>query len=152
MDSVERKVRSDIEEYGWHVMNVLPESDHAPHSYSIGLFASFEHPEIVIVGLPGARAHKFINNIADEIKDGATFEAGDRYDHLIDGYDVQFVPVRQDLYDAYFGRAIDYYGAIRFPVLQMVWPDRHHHFPWQPQCESEIRKLQPLLGRQSKSV
>ena len=132
-------------------MNVLPEADHSPHSYSIGLFASFEHPEIVITGLPGDRAHKFINNIADEIKGGATFEADCRYGHLIEGYDVAFVRVRHDVYPEYFGRAIDYYADIAFPVVQMVWPDRHQHFPWQPECEAEIRKLQPVLGPQPNS-
>jgi hypothetical protein len=151
VDPVERKLRSDVEQFGWHVVNVLPEADHSPHSYSVGLFATYAHSEIVVVGLSGGRAHTFINNIGDEIRDGASFEAGCRYDHLINGYDVAFVRVRHDVYANYFGRAIDYYGGVSFPVLQMVWPDRTGHFPWQAQCEAEIRQLQPVLAPQSTS-
>lgn len=145
MDPIEQKLRSDVEQFGWHVLNVLPSDEHPPHSYSVGVFASFGHPEIVIVGLPGERAHAFINNLVDEIKDGATFEAGSRYGHLIEGYDVLFLGVDQALFSDYFGRAIDFYGSSRFPVVQMTWPDRNGMFPWQAECEEGIRKLQPVL-------
>lgn len=147
MDAIESKLRADIESYGWHVLNVLPEGDHPPHSYSVGLFSTFGHPEIVIVGLPADTAHRLINDIGEEVRDGASFEAGCRYGHILDGYDVMFVRVEPELYDDHFGRAIDYYEAATFPVLQMVWPDRDHAFPWEPACSQGIRELQPVLIR-----
>jgi hypothetical protein len=146
VDPIESKLRADIQRYGWHVLNVLPEGTHSPHSYSVGLFATFHHPEIVVVGLPGDRAHRCINNLADEIRDGAVFEPGSRYGHVINGYDVTFVRVAGELYSEKFGRAIDYYGSIPFPMIQMVWPDRNNAFPWEPSCESGIRDLQPVLA------
>ena len=57
-----------------------------------------------------------------------------------------FVRVDQALYGEHFGRAIDYYGGSGFPVLQMVWPDRHNVFPWEPNCDAGIRELQPVLA------
>ncbi|MBV9068370.1 MAG: DUF4262 domain-containing protein [Acidobacteria bacterium] len=111
----------------------------------MGVFATFGHPEIVVVGLFGDRAHAFINNIVDDIKDGAKFEAGCRYDHLIDGYEVAFIAVEPTFYGDYFGRDIDFYGSRSCPMIQMLWPDRNQSFPWQPECEPEIRKLQPVL-------
>jgi hypothetical protein len=146
MDIIEEKLRADVQRFGWHVLNVLPSSEHPPHSYSVGVFATLGHPEIVVVGLPGDRAHTFINNIVDEIKDGATFEAGCRYDHLIDGFEVAFAAVDHRFYPDYFGRAIDFYGNSTFPVVQMIWPDRNSSFPWQPECEPEIREMQPVLA------
>jgi hypothetical protein len=151
VDSLDRKVRREVEQYGWHVLNVIPEGEHAPHSYSIGLFATFKHPEIVIIGLPADTAHRFINNIAEEIKDGGTFAADSRHDHLMEGYDVAFVRVEDAAYPEYFGRAIEYYGGVAFPVLQMVWPDRNGQFPWQPKCEPAIRNLQPVIGKKPAS-
>jgi hypothetical protein len=112
----------------------------------VGVFATFGHPEIVVFGLPSDRAHVFINNIVDEIKDGATFDAGCRYDHLIDGYEVVFTAVDRPFYEDHFGRAIDFYAGSAFPVLQMVWPDRNHRFPWDPDCEPQIRAMQPVLN------
>ena len=145
MDKIESKLRADIQRYGWHVINVLPDGGHSPHSYSVGLFATFGHPEIVIVGLPGERGAQFINKLGGEIKDGATFEAGCRYGHVIEGYEVMFVRVAPALYPQNFGRALDYYGTRSFSVVQMVWPDRRGAFPWDKSCEASIRALQPVL-------
>jgi hypothetical protein len=145
VDVIERKLRDDVKQYGWHVLKVLADEGHSSHTYSVGLYKSFGHPEVVIVGLPGDTAHAFIDNLADEIRDGAVFEAGCRYGHLIDGYDVAFVQVHRGFYQDYFGRAIDYYESPSFPVVQMVWPDRHRRFPWEPECEEAIRQMQPVL-------
>ena len=146
MDNIESKIRSDIKQFGWHVMNVLPEGERPPHSYSIGLFATFGHPEIAVAGLPAQTARQFINTLGDEIRDGATFEAGSRYDQIIEGYEVMFLQVAPEFYEDNFGRAIDYYKGPTFPIVQMVWPDRKHAFPWERRCETAIKKLQPVFA------
>jgi hypothetical protein len=151
VDVIESKLNDDIQRYGWHVLNVLPEAGHPPHSYSIGLFATFGHPEIVVVGLAGDRAHRFINNLVDEIRDGAVFEGGCRYGHILEGHEVAFVRVDREFYSATFGRAIDYYGSASFPIVQMVWPDRNNAFPWEPACEGDIRTLQESI-RPTRSI
>ena len=43
------KVLSDIEEYGWHVVKVMEDNSGPGFCYSIGLFKTFGHPEIMIV-------------------------------------------------------------------------------------------------------
>lgn len=72
-NGAESKIREDVAEYGWHAIKVLPKGDHQPHTYSIGLFETFGHPEIAIVGLRGETAHTFIANIVDEIRGGRMF-------------------------------------------------------------------------------
>src|SRR3954466_13125918 len=47
------RVASDIEEYGWHVLNVAPlEGDERQEwwSYTIGLIKTYDHPEICMFG------------------------------------------------------------------------------------------------------
>ena len=151
MDAIEKKLREDIQQNGWHVLNVSPDRGHPPHSYSIGLFATFEHPEIVIFGLPGATAQKLIDVLADDVKEGESFEPGCRYSHVLKGYDVMFVRVAPETYQKHFGRALDYYGSVSFPVVQMVWPDRNGLYPWESGCDPEIRKLQPVLSRPNRN-
>jgi Domain of unknown function (DUF4262) len=34
-----------------------------------------------------------------------------------------------------------------FSVLQCVWPDQHHRFPWDPEADDALRRLQPILDR-----
>jgi hypothetical protein len=48
------KVLSDIERVGWHVMKVFarPNEKGPEWAFSIGLFHTYQHPEIIIFGLP----------------------------------------------------------------------------------------------------
>jgi hypothetical protein len=145
MSGLQTKLREDIESFGWHVLKVLPDEGHAPHAYSVGLFHSYGHPEIVIVGLPGDTAHHIINDIGGEVREGAVFEPGCRYGHLLDGFDTAIVKVDPAYYDDYFGQAIVFYGSTRFPVVQVVWPDRAHRFPWETAFDPSLQALQPVL-------
>lgn len=144
--TAEAKIREDIAEYGWHVVKVLPEGDHQPHSYSIGLFQTFGHPEIAVVGLRGETAHALIASVVKEIRAGKRFEAGNNYPNIIESFAVTFVAVPEPAYPGLFGYAIWYYGSTAFPVLQMVWPDRDGRFPWQPEFAEDLKAVQPIFG------
>ena len=146
MTEPEQKIISDIDTYGWHVINVLPEGYHPSHSFSIGLYRTFKHPEVVIFGLKASTAHVFINNIGQDIKDGMIFEAGGEYPDLATGYPVTFVEVPASRYSQHLGWALWFYGEKSFPVLQMVWPDRSGNFPWHACFDPELHSLQPILG------
>src|SRR3954451_20971966 len=56
----EGKLLSDVEEFGWHVV-LIPEDDEGPaFAYNVGLFGTFEHPEIVVLGLDLGVMHRLI--------------------------------------------------------------------------------------------
>jgi hypothetical protein len=46
----DEKLREDVDNYGWHVMGVLDTADIPAWAYSVGLYHSFGHPEILIMG------------------------------------------------------------------------------------------------------
>lgn len=72
-DKFEQKALDDIREYGHHVM-LVGDSDEVPaFAYSIGLFETYVHPEIIILGLRSDLAHLLLNNMAHDIKNGKTF-------------------------------------------------------------------------------
>jgi hypothetical protein len=48
-------------------------------------------------------------------------------------------------YRDYFGYARWFYHGDDFPVLQCVWPDRQHRYPWHPACHESARQRQPVL-------
>ena len=73
----ERKVVSDIEEFGWHVV-MIPDDDEGPaFAYSIGLFKSFGHPEVILFGLDLGVMHQIINLIGEEVRLGRRFSDGE---------------------------------------------------------------------------
>jgi hypothetical protein len=146
MTSAERKIIEDVETHGWHVINVLPEDPHPPHSFSIGLGKTFDHPEIVVVGLRGETAQVFINDIGQRVRQGELFEPGRDYSDLARGFPVRFVAVLHQHFSEYLGWALWFYRGKTFSAIQMVWPDRDGAFPWDAIFAQDLRLVQPVLN------
>jgi hypothetical protein len=141
----ERKLVSDIEEVGWHVI-MIPEDDEGPSlAYSIGLFHNFAHPEIIIFGLDLDLMHRLINLIGEEVREGRRFADGQDATGVLEGYDVRFVAVAHRHYPEHFGCARWYYNGDDFPALQCLWPDRQGRFPTDTGYPEPLRARQPLL-------
>ena len=146
-DAIERKLREDVEKHGWHVLNVLSKGGTSPGwSYSVGLFHTFGHPEIVVVGLPPDTGHAIINDVGAAIRAGRRLEDGMVDAGFLEGYDSLFRQVPASRYESHFGRAIDFYGGTDFPVLQLVYPDREGRWPWEEGVAAGFREAQPVLA------
>ena len=139
------KVLADIHEYGWHVV-AIPEVDETPGwAFSIGLYKSFGHPEIILFGLDLELMHSIINTIGDSVKAGIKFEVDGRYNDLIDTYACTFKPVLPVWYYDFLGYANWFYKETDYPVLQCFWPDKQHRYPWETHFEPNWIGAQPLL-------
>ena len=145
-DDRERKVVSDIEEFGWHVA-MIPEDDEGPSfAYSIGLFKNFGHPEIIIFGLGVEVLHGMINLIGEEVRQGRRFADGESASGILEGFDVRFRGVAREHYHEHIGYARWFYEGDDFPVLQCLWPDREGRFPSDPDFPDSLRPRQPSLA------
>jgi hypothetical protein len=51
-DDHERKALADVQNHGWHVLKVMEDDRGPAFAYTVGLYHSFRHPELIIVGLP----------------------------------------------------------------------------------------------------
>lgn len=141
----ERKLVSDIEEVGWHVI-MVPEDDEGPSfAYSIGLFHTFGHPEIIIFGLDLDLSHQMINLIGEEVRQGHRFADGHTASGILESYDVRFLYVARRQYREYFGYARWYYKDDDFPALQCLWPDKQGRFPMDADYAEALRARQPVL-------
>lgn len=147
----DQKFLAQIETHGWNVTNVFRrEGETGPEwSFSTGLFHSYRHPEIVIVGLELDNMQKIVNTIGSEIKNGAKYEPGNEYHDIFSRCACQFRPVDTGRYRDYLGWAIWFYNGEPFPVLQCFWPDLQGHYPWDPDCAPGVVALQPLLFKPS---
>ena len=146
-DGLLRNQDNIIDRVGWAVTAVLPtpEDPGTPFAYTAGL-TSHSHPELVIAGLHPLIAQALLGDLADRVvHHGARLRHGQRITDLIDGYDAVIVdgPVTEELYP---GTAIGRYGADQVRLQQVVWPDPHTRFPWDPGYQYPPQ-AQPLLGR-----
>lgn len=154
----ERQVVADIGEYGWHCIQVADEHhpEHAaenaalpPHevydaafSYTVGVWRTFGHPELILVGR-WAHAHAYLNVIVEMVREGGRFAPGDRTDEVLQGYEVEFGSVS----DARRLELLTWadWANLRepFEALQVILPDRAGRWPADPEYSGFP---QPLLS------
>jgi hypothetical protein len=146
----DRKILDDIEEYGWHAVNVaqlVDEEDEwwraVPNfAYSIGLLHTYRHPELVVFGTDEKTRHDLLWDLARPIAGGQRFDAGTRSDVLPSiELPVQFAPVAREWHELFFGLASWFYLGT-FSVLQAIWPDSAGCFPWDEGFPEAFREQQ----------
>ena len=145
-DKGEQKVIDDIAAYGWHCMNIMADGDQPPFSFTIGLFQSYGHPELIIFGLRSEIAHQILAIAADAAKAGTPFDLSKSSDEFVEGYSCCFAQVPFSQYYEHVGYARWYYNGNSFPLYQIVWPSRDGIYPWHPAADQEFRAIQPILG------
>ena len=125
---------------------MIPEDDEGPSfAYSIGLFRSFGHPEIIVFGLGLDLMHRMINLIGEEVRRGRRFADGESASGILEGYDVRFLHVAHRHYPEHFGYARWFYKGDDFPALQCLWPDKQGRFPSDADYSEPLRARQCLL-------
>jgi hypothetical protein len=60
---------------------------------------------------------------------------------------VQFIAVHKEHYPHYVGYAGWFNQGWDFPLMQLVWPDKQHLYPWQEGFNPYWQFKQPLLDR-----
>ncbi len=147
-DDYDRAILGDIERVGWSVIQIGNEEDYPgpPYSFSLGLYHTHGHPELILLGLGAAAAGQIINDVGDAVAAGLRIEPGRVYDEFA-SVPLAFVAVDPAHYKEYTGYALWLYGGPDFPMLQCVWPLKSGHFPWDEGYDQRGATIQPLLGR-----
>ena len=145
MSASEQKVRSDVEEFGWHVVTVGAQSG-PDFGFTIGLHQTFGHPEVLMIGLPDHMLRNVLNVVGENVKSGARYSAGASYSGILEGHQCAFRSVPGDRFPEYLGYAIRFYAGVGFPCIQCIWPDRLGRFPWRPEASNADRAAQPVLS------
>ena len=142
----DRKMLSDIERVGWAVLLIPEDNGRSGFAFTIGLFHTYGHPEIILIGLPRLTSYTLVNTVGRRVRAGEKFDAREQYDDLIEDFPTAFEVVDRRFYWEYLGMAKWFYQSWDFPVLQMVWPDQHGHFPWSMGVNPDFRRIQPVLS------
>ena len=133
-----------IERHGWAVTSVSGDGTTVGFAYTIGLTRYHGHPELLVTGLTHAGAGPFLNGLAEQIRAGKRYAAGNILTKP-NGHRWQFVPVDDptelvDAQDTYESEA----GLV--PGLQVIWSDHDGRWPWHP-AWAHGNGTQPLFGR-----
>ena len=141
------KFLANIEEHGWAIMKVAPRVGEQGDcfAYSTGLHFRFRQPEILIFGLSLETMHSIINIIGNQMKGGVIFVPNQGYPDILGEYSCHFKLVDRSQYKEHLGFSNWFYEGYGYPSLQCFWPDRNGCFPWQSECNPDVRKRQPFL-------
>jgi hypothetical protein len=141
------QTKNNIIKYGLQVISVSGSEYLPSFSYSIGLFETYKQPEIICFGLPQNLGHEIINDVADLIQSGEQIKCNTNYANIFRNSRAEFLKIDDRNIIDYFGAALNYYGDIKFPALQLIWTDTNDKFPWEEDFEENFLHDQPLLDR-----
>jgi len=138
-----------IAKFGWTIIAVGSDGVNPGYSYTVGLFEKFNHPEMIVFGLPQEVAHHIIHDVANEHAKKDKMIATDCiYNQLMQGFDTAFLKVDLDQMENYLYALQTHYGkaCTSVPSIQLIWTDTDNHFPWDKAFNEDFRPAQPLLG------
>ena len=145
-DQMDRDILAAVAEYGWFILGIEEDEEGPAYGFTVGLYHSFDHPEIVITGLPHATSERLLKQMGDEVRAGGRYEVGKKVDGIVEDFPVMFMPVEKNLHREYLGYAVWFYRSPEFPALQCVWPDKAGRFPNEAGYDLKAHALQPLLN------
>ncbi len=141
-----KRVFEDVAQFGWHVVGVTAAGQDPAFAFTVGLFATYAHPELLVFGLPFSVSHGLFTTCVERIKQGQAFSDGQVRTDILNHHHVAVGTVPIVHYPTYLGSAIGYYGDTAFPVLQLFWPDKANRFPWQPEYDASYLEMQRVLS------
>jgi hypothetical protein len=145
------KIEWMIETNGFAVEPVAPDPDSDPpvpaYSYTIGLPAAVDFPEVAVFGLTPVAANGLIGLIADARRGGTEIPLGVELVGLLDN-DLRcaFCLVDLDVWEPMFSTASAWYQGESFTVVQLFYPDRNGFMPYEAGYDQRMRYAQPVIG------
>lgn len=144
LDAPGLRVMADVAQLGFHVA-AADDRERGPRAYSVGLFRSWDHPEVALFGLAPEALRAAIDRLGERVRAGERFDHGDLAVDVLDDRAVAFRRIVPHHYAAFLPEAVWYHDGARFPALQVVWADRDGRFPWDRWFPRALREAQPVL-------
>lgn len=130
---------------GWTSIGIMPGKRTPGWAFSVGLWHSYRAPEVSIFGLLLPDMQQRVNRAGRLIRDNKPFGLDIEIDGILDAQPVIAKAVHPGWYPTLFGFGVGYYRGAMPPFVQLVWPDSHGVFPWQPGAGTRSRAVQPQL-------
>lgn len=130
MDKLMETISGHVERIGWAVQGVGSGLVDPSFVYTIGLWRNYQHPEIIITGVPLGLGAGILNVVGEQVGMGVRFGCEENYPGILENYRVAFRPIEDPSVGHWFNVASCYYRGYSFKVLQMFFPDAAGRFPF----------------------
>jgi hypothetical protein len=146
-DRAEDFIAGAVQQFGWAVQLIPAGGEAEPaFAYTVGLFASFGHPELIVFGLRHEVMHAMLNACGERVRRGTKLAPGVLLDDILEQHPVRLrAVVERRSYEQHVGYAMWFNDGGDFPLLQVTWPDKRGCFPGDDGLDPGLRQLQPLL-------
>jgi len=141
----DRLIIRDVNTVGWHIALVPPAGGHHGWAFSVGFVQTFDHPEVVIFGLPDDVLRALLDTIGQHLRAGRAFRDGHEDASLAPPFRFVFRAVDSAWQPAVLPVASWFYRDRSFTSVQLFWPDRSHRLPWEADFDPDLSGHQPLL-------
>jgi hypothetical protein len=156
MHPLEQRVIDTVNRVGWMVMKVSPnKGDRDPQwfAYTIGLPVTFGWPELICFGLALDVMMELLNNAVVELKRRPVLpSSGLVLTEVLENCPARLGDFSPSCFGEHLGWAL-WFAHLRglkpeqFGCLQLLWPDKGGHFPFEANCDPEVCKLQTPIAR-----
>lgn len=145
------RIGDAVRRYGWFAVHVPREPHHPPYTYSIGLYQTHHHPELLISGLPPHTCHGLMGEVADRLYRGRPAPVTGRCHGPVVAHPITYRTILPEHAVRLLPMAYRYYRHFPAPcsVLQVVWSDPAGRFPWDIDFELSLQGRQPRLWEPS---
>ena len=145
LDDQEKSFVAQVREHGWFRTSVFEDDDGPGFSYTTGFWLGAKAPEIIVFSLKSEIAHAVLWDLYRDAAAGTVFPVGQRLSNVFGNIDAVFLPVARPFYPEHLGWSRWFYGNDDWPCVQLVWPDAHGKFRWEPGYEVRFANSQPNL-------
>jgi hypothetical protein len=138
-------ILSQVNASGWAVPGVPGDETAPPWAYSIGLWATFGHPDLAAFGRPLGQLGVLVKSLCQRVADDELISLGDVLDDVCPGM-LAIRPVHDTWRKTPLFFASDqFHGYIRPPIYQVAWSDADGNFPGDLRYEPALFDAQPML-------
>lgn len=145
-ESIAAAVRAD----GWYPLCVAGAEDRPPFLYTIGLCATYRHPEFIVFGLAQDLAYEMAQLVVQKIGRGDRFVPPGPYEGILRSHAIAVRGVHHTQHPSYLGDAVDFYRELGDPeqltAVQLFWADPAGRYPFEAECDPVVARHQPKLA------
>jgi Domain of unknown function (DUF4262) len=143
LSEIDERAIGHIEEHGCALISVAANcKDDFGWTYSLGIYDTCGHPELITVGLSPEVAKFCLNEISHRMREGVDVTK-ERQKGLIANVECELRSVTPNWARRLMNFANWYNGHTDYPVLQIIYPDLQNRFQWEEAFET--RFIQPML-------